>query len=121
MDSLVIGLLGGGTLATLVAVLLHYRADNARTYAEGRKLNAEGDATAGDSVQHRYDQLFDALEADNARLRADLDAARKVAADALEDAARLRVGFSEATAGVNLARAEVTMLQDRLDRLEHLP
>jgi hypothetical protein len=100
----IVGVFGGGALAALVAVLLKYRADNARTLAEASKVGAEGSATAGDALQRRYDALFDAQEREIARLGADLD--------------RASSSEAAATADVRVARDEVVRLQHRLDVLE---
>lgn len=116
---LVLGLFGGGALAALAAVLLKYRADNARTRAEASKASAEGGATATDALQRRYDALFDAQERELVRLRDDLDRARRGEATAIERANTLQAATAEATAAVRAARDEVTRLQDRLDALEH--
>jgi chromosome segregation ATPase len=109
---------GGGALAALVAVLLKYRADNARTLAEASKVDAEGSATAGDALQRRYDALFDAQEREIARLGVDLDRARHGEAQALEKVNQLQAAVGHATADVRVARDEVIRLQDRLDELE---
>lgn len=116
---LLVGLFGGGALAALAAVLLKYRADNARTRAEAGKATAEGGATAGDALQRRYDALFDAQERELARLRDDLALARRGEAAALERVNQLQSAVGDATAAVRTARDEVTRLQDRLDVLEH--
>lgn len=122
MDQLapvIVGVLGGGSLAALVAVLLKYRADNARTRAEGGKLAAEGTVAVEDSVGRRFDALFAAHEREIARLGVDLDRARTGEAAALDKVTALQTAIGDATAQVRAARDEVTRLQDRLDALEH--
>jgi chromosome segregation ATPase len=121
LGPVIVGVFGGGALAALVAVLLKYRADNARTLAEASKTGAEGSATAGDALQRRYDALFDAQERELARLGADLGRARHGEAQALEKVNQLQAAFGNATAAVRVARDEVTRLQDRLDELERRP
>jgi hypothetical protein len=114
----IVGVFGGGALAALVAVLLKYRADNARTLAEASKVGAEGSATAGDALQRRYDALFDAQEREIARLGADLEGARSNEDAALQKVSALQGAIGAATADVRVARDEVVRLQHRLDVLE---
>ncbi len=122
---IVIALLGGGTIATLIGIILHYRSENARTYAEGGKLEAEADVTITDSVQRRYDSLFDDLEHELVRMReaeavcrSALDETRHRLDGALTQIGQLRLEAANATADVKLARAEIVRLQDTVDLLE---
>lgn len=122
---IVIAVFGGGTIATLVAAVLHYRSQNAKTYAEAHKTTAEADVAVADSVQRRYDDLFEALELEVKRLRdnerecrLELDEHRKRLDDTLRQLGEFRVEAANATADVKAARAEIIRLQDRLDRIE---
>lgn len=125
-------LLGGGGITALVAVLLRYRSENRRTYAEGGKLDAEAskvhvdaDVSISDALQRRYDSFFDDLEKELVRMRnaeaecrKTLDVTRKELDGALTQIGKLRVEAANATADVKLARAEIVRLQDHLDVLE---
>lgn len=119
--TLLVGLFGGGTLATLVGLVLKYRADNARTFAEARKTTSEGEVVVADAVMRRYDSLFDDLEADLARRDADRDRLTVERDRAIADANRLRLEMIDATGQVKLARAEVIRLQQLVDDLEAHP
>lgn len=128
MDTLTViaALLGGGTIATLAALVLHYRSDNAKAYAEARKTSTDADVAVDDSVQRRYDSLFGALEIEVKRLRdneaecrSELVEQRKTLNDTQRQLGEFRVEAANATADVKLARAEIVRLQDRLDRIEH--
>lgn len=117
--------LGGGTIVALAALVLHARAENARTRGQAGKLNAEAEVVLASSVQDRYDRLFDDLEATIRRLeeeRADLSARLDAA---LSQLAHLRVEAANATADVTKAaeqvrraRAEIIRLEDRVSELE---
>lgn len=132
MLELTIAALGGGGIVGLVSLLLKYRAENNRMNAEGGKLTAEGgkltaeaDSVTQDTVQRRYDSLFDDFETELTRLRHRVDEAETREASCNEKLyaanvliGSLRVEAAHATADVKLARAEIVTLQDRLDRLE---
>jgi len=122
---IIVAILGTGGAATVVGLILHYRSDTTRTYAEAGKLGAETDVALSDGMQRRYDSLFDDLERELGRLhdseaacRNALDATREQLDKALIQIAKLRVEAANATADVKLARAEIVRLQDHLDVLE---
>lgn len=116
---------GSAGIAGLVAVALHYRSENAKTYADSHKTEAEAEATVDDALQRRYNDLFSGLQVEVERLRTnekdcrdELDKFRRRLGETMQQLGEYRVEAANATADVKMARGEIIRLQDRLDRIE---
>lgn len=108
-----------------MAVALHYRSENTKTYADSHKVEAEAEVTVDDALQRRYNDLFSGLQVEVERLRnnekdcqVELDVIRRRLGETMQQLGEFRVEAANATADVKLARSEITRLQDRLDRIE---
>lgn len=100
-------LVGGGGLISWFRL----KAENKKMIAAGHVLDAEADSTISNTVQGRYDKLFDDLQTEVSRLRIQENECRNTLELAMKRMAELRF------MSVN-AQAAVTSLQDRLDKLE---
>lgn len=109
--AIVVGLItafGGGAGLT---ALIRARAENGKLRAEARLTNSHAENVMTESIQTRYDHLFDDLQLEVSRLRASELECRATLEHTIHSMAELRL------VAVN-AQAAVTLLQDRLDRLE---
>lgn len=107
ITALLAAILGSGGLATVLTT----RAKNRRTNADTRRIDVGSGVSADMALQERYDRLFDDLQIEVGRLRGSELECRATLETTIRSMAELRL------VAVN-AQAAVTLLQDRLDRLE---